>query len=136
MPETLGPVTSVDFSKDGQCMLASSLDTTLRLLDRDTGELLGEYSGHQNRDCKLECCLTEKDTHVVSGSEDGRIYFWDLVEGSLVLSLPAGKGVVQSLSYHPSEPCLLTALEGNLQLWRDPFYTLEGDPASAAEQAT
>uniref|UniRef100_UPI001293F9D9 WD repeat domain-containing protein 83 n=1 Tax=Lonchura striata TaxID=40157 RepID=UPI001293F9D9 len=37
------PVTSVCFSKDGQCVLAASLDSTLRLLDKDTGELLGEY---------------------------------------------------------------------------------------------
>ncbi|OWK50138.1 WD repeat domain-containing protein 83, partial [Lonchura striata] len=35
------PVTSVCFSKDGQCVLAASLDSTLRLLDKDTGELLG-----------------------------------------------------------------------------------------------
>lgn len=38
-----GPITSVCFSKDGQCVLAASLDSTLRLLDKDTGELLGEY---------------------------------------------------------------------------------------------
>lgn len=37
-----GPITSVCFSKDGQCVLAASLDSTLRLLDKDTGELLGE----------------------------------------------------------------------------------------------
>lgn len=37
-----GPITSVCFSKDGQCLLCSSLDSTLRLLDKDTGELLGE----------------------------------------------------------------------------------------------
>lgn len=40
---SLGPITSVCFSKDGQCTLAASLDSTLRLLDKDTGELLGEY---------------------------------------------------------------------------------------------
>lgn len=38
-----GPITSVCFSKDGQCALAASLDSTLRLLDKETGELLGEY---------------------------------------------------------------------------------------------
>ena len=36
------PVTSVSFSKDGQCVLASTLDDTIRLLDKDTGELLNE----------------------------------------------------------------------------------------------
>ena len=37
-----GPITSVCFSKDGQCTLAASLDSTLRLLDKETGEMLGE----------------------------------------------------------------------------------------------
>lgn len=37
------PVTSVTLSKDGQCVLVSSLDNTIRLLDKETGELLNEY---------------------------------------------------------------------------------------------
>lgn len=37
-----GPITCTCFSRDGQCILVSSLDSTLRLLDKDTGELLGE----------------------------------------------------------------------------------------------
>ena len=31
-------------------------------------------------DYKLDSCLTHDDAHVVSGSEDGRVCFWDLVE--------------------------------------------------------
>ncbi|XP_063787242.1 WD repeat domain-containing protein 83 isoform X3 [Pseudophryne corroboree] len=114
-----GPITCVSFSQDSQCLLASSLDSSLRLLDKDTGELLGEYTGHQNKSYKLDSCLSEKDTHVVSCSEDGTVCFWDLVEGSLVLKLPVSKGVVQSLSYHPTEPCLLTSSEGEIQVWRE-----------------
>lgn len=73
-------MTSINFTKDGQCTLVSSLDGKLRLLDKDTGELLGEYTGHQNTQYVIDNCLNEKDTHVISGSEDGKIYFWDLIE--------------------------------------------------------
>ena len=41
-PPPPGPITCTCFSRDGQCTLVSSLDSTLRLLDKDTGELLGE----------------------------------------------------------------------------------------------
>ncbi|XP_004450305.1 WD repeat domain-containing protein 83 [Dasypus novemcinctus] len=119
-------ITCVCFSRDGQCTLVSSLDSTLRLLDKDTGELLGEYTGHKNQEYKLDCCLTERDTHVVSCSEDGKVFFWDLVEGALVLALPVGPGVVQSLAFHPSEPCLLTAMGGSVQCWREETYEAEG----------
>lgn len=99
-----GPITCVCFSQDGQCTLSSSLDSTVRLLDKSTGEMLGEwvaaifervslrsalsrvvrlcarYTGHTMKGYKLECCLSCKDTHVLSCSEDGHVYFWDLVE--------------------------------------------------------
>ncbi|XP_077379591.1 WD repeat domain-containing protein 83 [Festucalex cinctus] len=113
------PITCVCFSQDGQCTLSSSLDSTVRLLDKSTGEMLGEYTGHKMKGYKLECCLSCKDTHVLSCSEDGHVYFWDLVEGCLSLKLPVGKAVVQSLSFHPTQPRLLTASEGRVQVWAD-----------------
>ena len=36
------PVTSVSFSRDGHCVLVSSLDGRLRLLDKESGEMLNE----------------------------------------------------------------------------------------------
>ncbi|NXT37167.1 WDR83 protein, partial [Pelecanoides urinatrix] len=148
------PITSVCFSKDGQCALAASLDSTLRLLDKETGELLGEYeppprgppeglfggspahpatprryTGHRSAAYRLDCVLSEQDTHVGSASEDGNVYFWDLVEGSLALSLAVGRGVVQSLAFHPTLPCLLAATEGHVQLWREETFQPEGEAA-------
>ena len=38
----IAPVTSVSFSRDDQCVLASTLDNKIRLFDKDTGELLNE----------------------------------------------------------------------------------------------
>ncbi|NWW16512.1 WDR83 protein, partial [Falcunculus frontatus] len=147
------PITSVCFSKDGQCVLAASLDSTLRLLDKDTGELLGEYgpppnpcalrgawgtpssprvppryTGHRSTTYRLDCVLNEQDTHVGCASEDGHVYFWDLVEGSLALSLPVGQGVVQSLAFHPRLSCLLVATQGQVTLWREDSFQPEGDP--------
>ncbi|XP_072346890.1 WD repeat domain-containing protein 83 [Scyliorhinus torazame] len=123
------PISSVCWSRDGQCSLSSSLDFTLRLLDKETGELLGDYTGHKNTEYKLDCCFNESDTHVVSGSEDGLVYFWDLVKGSLAVTLPVGKGVVQSVSYHPTQSCLLTATQGVVQLWGDETYEVDTQSA-------
>lgn len=41
------------------------------------------YTGHQMKGYKLDCCLSSKDTHVLSCSEDGHVYCWDLVEVSV-----------------------------------------------------
>lgn len=47
-------------------------------------------------------------------------------QGSLALVLPVGLGVVQSLAFHPHEPCLLTAMGGSVQCWREEAYEAEG----------
>lgn len=42
------PVTSVSMTHDSNCLLASSLDGTIRLFDKLTGDLLSEFNGHKN----------------------------------------------------------------------------------------
>lgn len=38
------------------------------------------FTGHKNHDYKIDSALNCEDTHVISGSEDGLVYYWDLVE--------------------------------------------------------
>lgn len=65
------PVTSVAVSHDTLCVLAACLDSTLRLLDKSSGELLASYRGHVHSSVKMDCCLTPSDAHVVGCSESG-----------------------------------------------------------------
>ena len=83
--------------------------------------LAHRFKGHKNRDYKVDSCLTSTDAHVVSGSEDGKICFWDLIEAKLVFTLDnAHKGVVYSLSYHPTSVCLLSASsDGTAKVWHE-----------------
>ncbi|XP_065511101.1 WD repeat domain-containing protein 83 [Caloenas nicobarica] len=111
------PVSSVCRSRDGQSALAASLDSVLRLLDAQSGELLGEYRGHRSSSYRLDCALGAGDAHAAAASEDGHVYLWDLLEGSLLLRLPVGRGAVGSLSLHPARPQLLAATGGQVQLW-------------------
>ncbi|XP_071519678.1 WD repeat domain-containing protein 83 isoform X3 [Panulirus ornatus] len=112
-------VTCASFSGDGQCLLTSTMGSTLRLMDRDTGELLAQYTGHTSKEYKVESCFTSSDTHVMSGSEDGYVYCWDLVQATLATSKlkHTGSQVVHSLSSHPSQPFLLTGTLGQVWLW-------------------
>ncbi|MPC20594.1 WD repeat domain-containing protein 83-like [Portunus trituberculatus] len=111
-------VTCASLSGDSQCILTSSLGSSLRLMDRETGELLAQYSGHNSKDYKVESCFTPSDTHVMSGSEDGCVYCWDLVQSTLTNKLEhRGSTVVHSLNPHPSQPFLLTASLGQVWLW-------------------
>lgn len=123
-------MTSVSLSRDGLCVLISSLDNNIRLLDKENGELLNtlallslssffflylfppslplifchyfyRFKGHRNTEYKIDSSLTHDDSHIVSGSEDGKIYFWDLVEVSeLYTTAIIGKETAKKLKAH------------------------------------
>ncbi|XP_066939396.1 WD repeat domain-containing protein 83 [Macrobrachium rosenbergii] len=111
-------VTCASFSGDGQCILVSTMGSALRLMDKETGEQLAQYTGHSSKEYKVESCFSASDTHVFSGSEDGLVYCWDLVQASLSHTLEhTGSQIVHSLSHHPSKSYLLTATLGQVWLW-------------------
>ncbi|KAK6922881.1 WD40 repeat [Dillenia turbinata] len=95
--DDLASVNCISMSSNGNCVLASCLDSTLRLLDRSRGELLQEYKRHTCKSYKMDCCLTNSDAHVTGGSEDGFIYFWDFVAASVVSRFRAHSSVVSWL---------------------------------------
>ncbi|KAF6163692.1 hypothetical protein GIB67_036152 [Kingdonia uniflora] len=104
------PVNCISMSNDGNCILASCLDSTLRLLDRAP---LCVYS------YKMDCCITNTDAHVTGGSEDGFIFFWDLVDASVASSFRAHASVVTSVSYHPKENSMITSsVDSTIRVWK------------------
>ncbi|GJP75387.1 hypothetical protein CLOP_g5840, partial [Closterium sp. NIES-67] len=67
---------------------------------------------------KLEAGLTGDDAYVVSGSEDGRVVAWDLVEGAVAGQHSAHKGAVTGLAFHPDDKHMLTcSADGSVRLW-------------------
>ena len=92
----LEPITSVQQSRDGNAVLVSTLDSTIRLMDKGNGQMLQSYKGHTNQDYRIRSCLGLADAVVVSGSEDGQIYAWDLLGGTVTEKLKAHEGKVAS----------------------------------------
>jgi len=116
-------VTCVSITRDGQCLLVSTLDDCLRLLDKDTGELLNEYKGHKNSVYKVDSVVSSSDKQILSGSEDGgQVFVWDLVDGKVLHRLEhSGGKVVHSLSYHPTKCCLLSACDNKMYIWQSKY---------------
>uniref|UniRef100_A0A0R3QKR9 WD repeat domain-containing protein 83 n=1 Tax=Brugia timori TaxID=42155 RepID=A0A0R3QKR9_9BILA len=110
-------VTSLHFSADGQCLLASTKDGFIRLIDKMNGQLLADYTGHANTEYRVESCLLATDAHVVSGSEDAHLYIWSLIEMKILHKLPHPSSVVHSVSSHPKKPILLSSSTTNIFLW-------------------
>ena len=95
------PITSVRFTPNGKYLLMSHLDSALRLWDVAAGREVQKYVGHRNAKVSL---TSDVWTHaggaitsplVVSGSEDGSVYLWDVSDMRVVARMEgraAGEG--------------------------------------------
>jgi len=79
-------ITSLTQTADGAAVLASTLDDTIRLVDKRDGKVLKSYGGggYRNLEYRIRSCLGLGDGVVVSGSEDGCLYAWDVVSGQVL----------------------------------------------------
>ncbi|XP_051158746.1 WD repeat domain-containing protein 83 [Leptopilina boulardi] len=113
-------VTCASFTRDGQCILVSCADGIIRLIDKETGELLGEYSGIPRTDLCLESSVDCNDMRILSGSSDGHLYVWELVSQKLLTKLTADKPLIHatvSISVHPQKNCFLASNGMNIYMW-------------------
>lgn len=100
--DTLGAsVTSLDMTRDGRALLVGTLDSKIRLVDRDTGSCLRAYAdaGFANTSLRVQSLLGRSEKYVVAGDEsppegEGRLWVWDLLTGKVVkrVGVPWGPG--------------------------------------------
>ena len=65
-------------------------------MDKGNGQLLQSYKDHINKDYRIRSCLGLADAAVISGSEDGQLFAWDLLEGTVIEKFHAHDGKVAS----------------------------------------
>jgi len=80
-PQSHDPCANVVFSPNSQYILCSTLDSTVRLWDYHHSKCVKTYKGHKNDLYALGACFSYTSKNrvwIVSGSEDHKIYLWDL----------------------------------------------------------
>lgn len=95
------PVVAVRFSPNGKFVLAWSLDDCVRLWDYVTGRCLKTYQGHVNRKFSIVGGFgvyglpgAPPEAFAVSGSEDGAILCWDVVDKKILQRIEGHTDVV------------------------------------------
>jgi mitogen-activated protein kinase organizer 1 len=112
------PVTSVKVSRDGHVAAASCLDRSARLIEVATGTQLNLYKGHKHETYALESCFSHDDAYLCSGSEDGRVVVWRLVEATVIADFKAANSAACSVSWHPKCASVLVAShDGTASVW-------------------
>ncbi|XP_054744537.1 WD repeat domain-containing protein 83 isoform X2 [Anastrepha obliqua] len=117
------PITFLKLTRDEQCLVAACQDSTVRLIDCETGTLLSEYKGHKAEDFHIECGIMANDAQIISGTSEGCAIVWDLLDGKILqhIKLSSNGGVVNSLDTHPSENELVLARRRDIYVYRTDF---------------
>ena len=121
--DLIGPaITSLTLTTDTNALLVSTLDSKIRLFDKSSGGCLQTYSGgHTNTDFRVRSCVGGPgDVWVLTGSEDGKVVAYDLVDGREVACLKElheGK-VVSAVAFHPRGGQWVSAgVDGTVCVW-------------------
>lgn len=134
-------IVSLAETQDKQCLLVGCLDSKLRLIDKDNGQVLSEYvflnlcplsilliflhlifffryTGHLNRKYRINSVFNKNDSIIISGSENGSIFYWNLLDSKLLGTVNNdNKRVIHSLATNPNVDELLSASENKVYLW-------------------
>jgi COMPASS component SWD3 len=121
----------VQFSPNAKYLLATFHPSLIRLYDITRGDIkpIKSYTGHVNTSYCVSACFSTTDRggkggkYIVSGSEDGRIWIWDLqsCQGVQVVE-GAHQDVVVAVGTHPRLNMIATgSIDGDktIKIWVD-----------------
>ena len=106
------PLISLSLGKG--CYVVSELKSEIALVDSESGKLLQKFQGHKNGKYKIENLLL-KDSTVLSGSENGQIIYWNILDSNANV-LGTHNSAVISLCYS-TDRLLTGSTDGTLKLW-------------------
>jgi len=80
------------------------------------------YSGHKVLQTLIRCYFSPSFTtgqkYIYSGSQDGIVYLWDVLTGELISQLKGHYGTVRDVSWHPTEPTIISSSwDGLVNMW-------------------
>ncbi|KAK8810589.1 hypothetical protein WA158_007164 [Blastocystis sp. Blastoise] len=114
------PITHLSLSFDEKCLYASTLNNQSILIEREMGTILNRYKDHKSTNYKVEGYINNTDDYIYSGSEDGQIIIYDLVDAKPIHTLTYHNNAVTSLSIHPkreSTQLLAASLDSTISVW-------------------
>ena len=112
----LDAVWSVAISPDGQTLISSSEDQTIRLWNLRSGDLLRTLKGHSGSVWSI--AFSPDGQTVASGSSDNTIKLWNKGSGDLLGTLEGHSGTVWSIAFSADGQILASGSSDNtIKLW-------------------
>ena len=89
----------MEFSPDGTRLATASHDTTARVWDAASGELIATLQGHKYYLVALT--YSPDGTRIVTASQGGNARVWDAASGESITTLQGHEDAIWALTYSP-----------------------------------
>ncbi len=111
-----GSVNSVAFSPDGKMFASGSADSSVRLWDVASGQVVRELHGHSEG--VRSVAFSHDGLKLATGSYDDTIRVWSLKSGTSLLELRENSGDVRSVGFSPDGTILASgSADKTIRLW-------------------
>jgi WD40 repeat protein len=110
------PVSAIAFSPDGQQLVSSSFDKTIKLWDLNNGKCLKTLLGHHSRIWTV--AFHPHGQQIASGSDDNNTKIWDLKQGRCIKTIVGHTNAIISVKLSPNAGYLASGSEDNtIRVW-------------------
>ena len=111
-------IVSMDLTADKKSLIIGTLDSKIRLWSIGMGEELNGYSGHTNKSYVIKSKLSKDNSYFVTGSEDGKCFFYQFLDSDPCHRINAHSDVVSCVDVNRKNGALLTAShDKTIKLW-------------------
>ncbi len=111
------PVSAIAFSPDGQQLVSSSFDKTIKLWDTNSGKCVKTLLGHRNRIWTV--AFHPNGTQIASGGDDNHTKIWDLERGCCIKTIVGHTNAILSVKLSPDGSYLASGNEDTtIRIWR------------------
>ena len=123
------------FSPDGKLIVSASYNSTLKVWDAMTGEMLRSLVGHSSS--VIGCAFSPDGQLIVSASWDSTLKVWDAMTGEMLRTLEGHSDSVSGCAFSPDGQLIVSALDDwTLKVWDamtgEMLRTLEGHSSSVS----
>jgi WD40 repeat protein len=110
------PVSAIAFSPDGQQLVSSSFDKTIKLWDTTSGKCVKTLLGHRNRIWTV--AFHPNGNQIASGGDDNHTKIWDLERERCIKTIVGNANAILSVNLSPDGSYLASGNEDTtIRIW-------------------
>ncbi|MDZ4836245.1 MAG: hypothetical protein SGJ27_20900 [Candidatus Melainabacteria bacterium] len=111
-----GWIKALDFSSDGNKVLSSSQDNSIRLWNPNSGKEIGKFEGHED---DVNCVIfSPSGSNALSGGSDKTVRLWDIDQGTELKKFEGHTNLVTCVAFSESGSRVASgSYDGTVRIW-------------------